>query len=197
MTHYYTDNSDLPSKRKEFACSFGNEEFCFTTDLGVFSKDRVDFGSSLLIRSVIGCGVRGKVLDLGCGYGPVGIVLKRFYPEAELTLVDVNPRALELSQFNAARNHTDLKTVLTSDILELEDSFDAVVLNPPIRAGKDTVFSLYEKAYEKLVTGGCLYIVIQKKQGAGSSKKKLETLFEDVTVLDHDRGYFVYRARKQ
>lgn len=196
MSHYYTDNANLPSEKKKFDYHFDNEVFHFVTDNGVFSKTAVDFGSRLLIENVYKRHLGSRFLDLGCGYGPIGIIVKKFNPELEVQAVDVNSRAVSLMEENCALNKTDIKVFLCEDIITLQNCFDSITLNPPVRAGKCVIFSLYEKAYEKLNSGGSLYIVLQKKQGAMSSKAKLETLFDKVEVLDHDGGYFVIAGHK-
>ena len=191
MSHYYTDNKDLPSHRQEFDYYFDNEVFRFTTDNGVFSKNNVDFGSYILIRSIYAKDLGSSLLDLGCGYGPIGIILKRFHPSLEVEMVDVNSRAVELSAENVLRNKTDIKVSLCEDILELGHRFDTIVLNPPIRAGKKVIFDLYEKSAMILNEDGHLYIVIRKAQGAASSIKKLETLFRNVVTIQSKAGYKV------
>ena len=197
MNHYYTDNKDLSSERKEFTYYFDNEVFRFTTDNGVFSKDNVDFGSYILLRTVYRRDLGNTLLDLGSGYGPIGIVLKRFHPQLQVEMAEVNSRAVELSILNNRNNHTeDIKVHLCEDILKLDHRFDTIVLNPPIRAGKKVVYELYEKAGEMLNEGGHLYIVIRKAQGAMSSMKKLETVFENVEVIAKDKGYLVIDSRR-
>jgi len=196
MSHYYTDNKDLASKKKDFTYYFDNEVFRFTTDIGTFSKDNVDFGSYLLIKNVYKRDLGKEVLDLGCGWGPVGIILKRFNPSLNLSLVDVNSRAILLAKENASNNKTDLNTYLCDDILSLNKDFDAVILNPPIRAGKKVIYELYSKSQRVLKENGSLYIVIQRKQGADSSITELKTHFKNVSVLDKDSGYYVIQAIK-
>lgn len=196
MTHYYTDNAALSSDRKEFGYYFGDEFFKFTTDNGVFSKGSVDYGSYLLIKNVYKRSLGKTILDLGCGWGPVGIIMKRFHPDIDVVMVDVNSRAVELSSLNCAVNSTDNTVCLCEDILSLNYMFDSIILNPPIRAGKSVIYGLYEKSYLKLNDGGSLFIVIQKKQGAESSQKKLKELFKEVELLDRDGGYHIYRAVK-
>ena len=196
MSHYFTDNSDLSSNRREFNYYLDDEIFCFTTDNGVFSKSNVDYGSHVLIRNIYRKALGNRVLDLGSGYGPIGIVVKRFNPNVEVEMVDVNPRANELAALNCQKNNVDIKVHLCEDILTLENTFDTVLFNPPIRAGKKIIYELYEKAYEKLNDRGSLVIVIQRKQGAESSIGKLETLFDDVQVLDRDKGYWIIQATK-
>ena len=195
MTHYYTDNSNLASKRKEFDYYFDNEKFVFTTDNGVFSKDNVDYGSYLLIRNTYKRKLGSKVLDLGCGYGPVGIIIKRFN-DVDMYMVDVNPRAIELAKINCLNNKTNNYVCQCENIKTLNTTFDSIILNPPIRAGKVVIYDLYQKAFECLENNGSLYIVIQKKQGANSSINELNKIFNKVELLDKDGGYLVIQATK-
>ena len=191
MTHYYTDNSNLASNKREFDYYFDNETFRFTTDNGVFSKANVDYGSYILIKTIYKNNLGNSLLDLGSGYGPIGIILKRFNPNVEIEMVDVNSRATDLAILNCKNNKTDIKVHLCEDILKLDHNFDTITLNPPIRAGKKVIYSLYEKSFQKLNNNGHLYIVIRKAQGAQSSINKLETLFKQVTVINKDSGYFI------
>ena len=191
MTHYFTDNNDLSSSQREFDYYFANEVFRFTTDNGVFSKANVDYGSYILIKTIYLKDLGKSLLDLGSGYGPIGIILKRFNPNVDIEMVDVNSRAIKLAILNCKSNKTDIKVHLCENILELENNFDTITLNPPIRAGKKVIYDLYEKANKKLNKNGHLYIVIRKAQGANSSLSKLETLFNTVTVINKDSGYYV------
>ena len=196
MSHYYTDNSEMTSNTISFDYYFDNEKFIFTTDNGVFCKENVDYGSYLLIKNTFRQALGNRLLDLGCGWGPVGIIIKRFNPDIEVTAVDVNSRAVELTNLNAVQNKTLIKACLCTDILTLNLLFDSIILNPPIRAGKVVIYNLYDKAYHTLRENGSLYIVIQKKQGASSSVNKLSELFKTVTVLDREGGYWVIQAIK-
>ena len=191
MTHYYTDNNNLASKQREFDYYFDNETFRFTTDNGVFSKKNIDYGSYILIKTIYKLNLGSSLLDLGSGYGPIGIILKRFNPKTEVEMVDVNSRATKLAQLNALNNKTDIKVHLCENILELDNNFDTITLNPPIRAGKKVIYDLYDKSRQKLNEGGHLYIVIRKAQGANSSISKLETLFNKVVVINKDSGYYI------
>ena len=194
MNHYYTDNKDLASEKKEFTYYFDNEVFRFTTDNGVFSKNNVDYGSYILLKSIYRLDLGDSLLDLGSGYGPIGIILKRFHPQIEVEMAEVNSRAVELAIHNCAVNGVDIKVHLCDDILKLSRSFDTIVLNPPIRAGKKVIYELYEKSKAILNEDGHLYIVIRKAQGAASSRDKLETLFRKVTMIERDKGYLVFDA---
>ena len=196
MAHYFTDNSSLRSNPKEFDYCFDNEKFTFTTDVGVFSKNEVDFGSALLIKTVYLKNLGKSCLDLGSGYGPIGIIVKRFNPDLNMDAVDVNSRAIDLVKLNSKINKTDVSTFLCEDILTLNKKYDTVLLNPPIRAGKKVIYELYEKSYEVLNELGSLYIVIRKKQGADTSYNKLKDIFKNVDVIAKSKGYEIIQAIK-
>lgn len=196
MTHYFTDNENLESNPKEFAYQFDNEKFQFTTDNGVFSKGEVDYGSYLLIKTVYKSDLGKTLLDLGCGFGPIGIITQRFNKELIVDAVDVNSRAVDLTKLNALKNNQSIQAFKTEDILTLNKSYDTVLLNPPIRAGKIIIYDLYQKSFEVLNDGGKLIIVIRKKQGADSSLKKLKDIFKNVEVIAKSKGYEIIQAIK-
>lgn len=196
MSHYYTDNKNLKSNPKTFEYVFDNEVFKFTTDHGVFSMDHVDFGTHVLLKAIYRKALGNKILDLGCGFGPIAIIIGRFHKDALIDMVDVNTRALELCQANALQNCISATAYLTDNILSLNKQYNTVILNPPIRAGKSLIFDLYAKAHEVLEEDGHLYIVILKRQGAQSSLNKLLELFRSVQVIAKDGGYWIIEAQK-
>ena len=136
-----------------------------------------------------------RILDLGCGWGPVGTVLGKKYPEAEILLSDVNQRAADLAKQNLDANGVKNAQVVCGDGYEaVEGKFDAIVLNPPIRAGKAVIYAMFEKAREYLVPGGSLYIVIRKQQGAPSALKYLREIYAEAEVIEREAGFWVIRA---
>lgn len=191
MTHYYTNNKDLNSKPKEFDYYFYNEVFYFITDNGVFSKKNIDYGSYILIKTIYLNDLGKRLLDYGSGYGPIGIIIKRFNEDIDIEMVDVNPRAVDLSNLNCKKNNVDIKVHLCDDITKLENKFDTIVLNPPIRAGKKIIYEMYEKANNMLNDNGHFYIVIKKAHGANSSISELMKLFKNVVTINKDSGYLV------
>ena len=151
----------------------------------------------VLLEAVVSQPLSGPVLDLGCGYGVISVVLKSLYPECAVTSVDVNPRAVELTQLNCKQNGTDCTVLVSDGFSQLkESSFDAVITNPPIRAGKKVIYQMFEDAYTHLNLQGKLVLVIQRKQGAESALAKLNELFGNCTVISRDRGYWVLESRK-
>lgn len=197
MAHYFDTNPQAEHQIREIETRIHGIDFRFTTDRGVFSRTRLDYGTELLIETVIADQPKmsGKLIDLGCGYGPVGIIMKRVYPALDVTLCDVNQRALTLARQNAKANQVAYLTILQSNILAaLEGPVQYILTNPPIRAGKATVHQFFSEAHDKLAPGGLLYVVIQKKQGAPSALAKLKELFSVAEVIEHSAGYWIIRA---
>ncbi len=168
------------------------------TDHGVFSRTKVDQGSLLLADSAVLL-PHARVLDLGSGYGPVGIAVAKSDPTVSVVMVDVNERALQLAKDNAEQNGVATRVVFACgdglSHLAHDRYFDVILFNPPIRAGKETIFRLYREAVQHLDRQGSLFVVIQKKQGFDSTKRYLQTLCVDVSVVAKDQGYRVLRCR--
>ena len=195
MDHYYTNNSNLESKPKQIRAVFGENSFSFITDIGVFSKGDVDYGSRVLINSFNGPSER--ILDVGCGYGPIGIVLGKLYPKQRIDMVDINDRAIKLAEQNIKLNKLDNVETFKSNLYQnVVNEYSSIISNPPIRAGKHIVHAIISEAKEHLLMNGELWIVIQKKQGAPSAKKKMIEVFGNADVVNKDRGYFVLRSTK-
>jgi 16S rRNA (guanine1207-N2)-methyltransferase len=196
--HYFSRTQKVESEPKYWDFTLRSQVFRFKTDNGVFSKKEVDFGSRLLIEAFELPNVEGSVLDIGCGYGPIGLSIAKNYPERIVHMIDVNERAIELSKANAVQNAVHNVEIYESDTLinVKEYNFAAILTNPPIRAGKKTVHDIFEQSYEHLVTGGELWIVIQKKQGAPSALEKLKERFTIVETIDKSKGYFIIKAVK-
>lgn len=194
--HYFSKNPQSKSEPKTWNYTLRGREYSFMSDVGVFSKNEVDFGSRLLIEQFEVPDISGDILDLGCGYGPIGIVLADQYPDRSVTMVDINERALELASENALKNRVEEVEVIQSDGFSClgNRSFAAVVTNPPIRAGKKVVHKMFEESKQALLSRGELWVVIQKKQGAPSAKDKLESLFGNVEVVYRSKGYFILKA---
>lgn len=189
---YYAENPDAAHDIHELRVDLLGEKMTFLTDAGVFSKKMVDFGSQLLLKC-LEVNQGETVLDVGCGYGPLGLSLAKAYG-VQATMVDINNRALDLARQNAERNKVEA-TIFQSNIYEqVEGKFDHVISNPPIRAGKQVVHEIIEKSQDFLETGGDLTIVIQKKQGASSAKSKMEEVFGNCEIVKKDKGYYILRS---
>ncbi|WP_270300912.1 class I SAM-dependent methyltransferase [Streptococcus infantarius] len=191
---YYAENPDSAHDIHELKVTLLGQSFTFLTDSGVFSKKMVDYGSQVLLNTLDF--EKGKtLLDLGCGYGPLGISLAKVQG-VKPTMVDVNNRAIDLAKQNAQKNGVEAD-IFQSDIYEkVNGTFDYIISNPPIRAGKQVVHTIISESINYLKVGGNLTIVIQKKQGAPSAKAKMEEVFGNVEILKRDKGYYILRSEK-
>jgi 16S rRNA (guanine1207-N2)-methyltransferase len=195
--HYYSNKPTTKHQLRQIRSHLRGFDLRFWTDAGVFSKGQIDFGSELLIETM-DMPSDAKVLDVGCGYGPIGITASRLAPNGFVTMVDVNERAVELAQRNIQENGVTNAEALVSDrFAQLSGrKFDCILTNPPIRAGKAVVYAIFEEAAAHLTERGELWVVIQKKQGAPSAKKRLEELFERVEDVARDAGYRIFRCSR-
>jgi len=192
MSHYHQFDKQLKSLEKQITYHFNNHVFSFLTDHGVFSMDHIDHGSDVLLHA-LDINDYSHILDVGCGYGVLGCVLKTMYPRANVTMFDVNPRAVALAKKNT--EHLKDVFVLESDSVP-EGLYDLVVMNPPIRAGKKVIFDLYTQIYQHMTSKGAFYIVISKRHGAPSHQAFLKTMFDEVNKVEKSKGYDVYKAIK-
>ena len=202
MNHYFSEKPEIKSEKRIIKYTIQNKKFEFITDNGVFSKSKVDFGTDLLLNEFLKKNKNMKsegirILDIGCGYGVVSVILKSFYSEASVTLSDVNERALELSEENLKKYNINGYEIIKSNAFgKIEGKFDVILSNPPIRAGKDTIFKIYTEAYEHLNKDGEFYCVIQTKHGAKSTQKKLVEIFGNCDTVTIDGGYRIFLSKK-
>ena len=198
MSHYFKDDPNLASNIKQINFEVNGITMNLLTDNGVFSKSKVDEGSLAFLRVLLPLDLGNNILDLGCGYGTLGLTLAVAKKEARVTLADINPRALNMCRRNAELlNLSQRVTILQSDIYEkIEGRYDSIVINPPIRAGKIVTYRMYEEAKQYLIDGGSLFIVIRKAQGAESASKYIESIYGNVKLLDRHKGYHIIQAVK-
>lgn len=201
MSHYYDENPEVESDESLFTYSYDNHNLELISDAGVFSKGKIDFGSDLLVKTFLKTyppGPTKNIIDVGCGYGPIGLMIAKVSPHHEVMMVDINQRALSLSRKNKKKNRIENVEIKESDGLSQveNNAYDFVLTNPPIRAGKTVVHSILVDAYEKLKDGGALCVVIQKKQGMPSAKQKMQDTFNNVEVLEKSKGYYILRSVK-
>lgn len=192
MSYYFSNDESVKSNEIEHQVRISEETFTFVTDNGVFSKRGLDFGTRTLLESLPE--IKGEVLDFGCGYGPIGIFLKKKYC-CNVDMVDINKRSLHLAELNARKNRVEVHA-FESNIYEFIDKkYDFIVTNPPIRVGKDILYQILFGAYEHLKENGSLWLVIHKDQGAKTVLRDLGKQF-DTKLITKNKGFYVICASK-
>lgn len=198
MSQYFDNNEELSHDFHQYSFSLLGEEFSFISDSGVFCKDGLDDGSRLLLETIAKTDLGNSILDMGCGIGPIGLLLAHFDKNRHVTLVDVNRRALDCAKQNAAKLGLSSRVdIFESDVYSnINSSFSTIVTNPPIRAGKKVTYAMYAGAISHLNEGGQLILVIRKQQGASSCQEYLKTIFKEVEVVKSKKGYCILIAKK-
>jgi len=195
MNHYFTNDNNLKSNKKTINITFNNKTIELYTDNGVFSKEHFDYGSKLLITNFLKEEKQGRVLDLGCGYGVIGIILsdnKNLF----IDMVDINKRAIELSTENLKLNKIENANCFESNIYEkVKEKYNYIITNPPIRAGKETIRKFLFGASEYLQENGEVWFVMRKDHGVKSMIKELEKTYS-VKIIDKDKGFHIVQLKK-
>ncbi len=189
MSHYFENDKNLVSEIKPFSITINNIDFSFNTDNGVFSKGELDFGTYLLLKNVLKLELTGNVLDLGCGYGAIGIILKKLN-NINVTMSDINNRAIHLTKMNAKKNNVSVSIINSDGYENINDTFGYIISNPPIRVGKKKLYELLINSKDHLNENGKLIIVVRKEQGALSLIKDMKDYYK-VEVLDKDKGFMI------
>ena len=198
MSHYFENDKNLKSEIRELSYKYNSSFFVFYSDNGVFSKNNIDYGSKLLIETYLKENDinEKRVLDVGCGYGFLGIMVSRV-TDSYVEMIDINKRAVHLTNMNIKRYKDFKGKTYVSNVYEnVEGKYDIIITNPPIRIGKEKLLEILIGAFDHLEDNGLLYYVIRKDQGALSIKKILEENSINVEVINRDKGYFIYRAKK-
>ena len=198
MAHYFDNDSKIESKKREISIDLNGEKYSFISDNGVFSKGEVDYGSIALLKVLLTKNINGRVLDVGCGYGTIGLILAKNFHQTECTLVDINLRACALACENAKRWKLNNVQIFESNIFEkVEGDFDFIITNPPIRAGKKVIYAIFEQSFQHLKQNGSLFIVIRKSHGAESAQRFISSVFGNCELLKRDKGFYIYQATKE
>jgi 16S rRNA (guanine1207-N2)-methyltransferase len=198
VNHYYTNNLDTKSDEQKFIFKLLSHELTFYTDHGVFSKDIIDYGTSVLVKNSVIEPWYQRILDLGCGYGPIGISLAKEFSNIHFDMVDVNLRALNLAKKNALVNNVKNISIFESNIYKnIHTKYDCILTNPPIRAGKQVVHEILEKGIDYLNENGSIFVIIQKKQGAPSAMDKLRQIYDNCEIVCKNKGYYLLKSTKR
>lgn len=194
MAHYFT-NEETKSEIKEINILFQDKKYKMFTDNGVFSKKGLDYGTRALLEKIPYHELKGDILDFGCGYGPIGIIISSI-TNLEVDMIDVNFRSMKLAKRNALANNVKVN-IFESNIYEnITKKYDYIITNPPIRVGKEILYKILFGAKEHLKPNGELYFVINKDQGAKSVARDLEKIFL-VTILDKNKGFYIIKCQNK
>lgn len=200
MQHYFIAKQHEKQDYFLFEEELYGIKFKFHSCSDVFSKNNIDYGSKVLIQSILQNKdtFKGKILDVGCGYGAISIVLEKFLTQSRFVLVDINATAVELAiQNKKSNNSNNVENIFVSDLYSCVDTkFNHIISNPPIKTGKSTLIDLIEKGYDRLEDGGTMTLVIKKNYGADSAKKFMESIFHNASILDRDKGYYILHSKK-
>jgi 16S rRNA (guanine1207-N2)-methyltransferase len=197
--HYYTANPNVGHETIEFTATLRGVSLKLQSDAGVFSKHRIDSGTKLLITSLrLGEGQR-QILDLGCGYGPIGLVIARLLPQATVFMSDINERAVGMAKINATKNQiSNVKIAVGAGLTPFTgEKFDLIVTNPPIRTGKANIYEMVDQSRSALNADGWFVAVVATKQGAKSYERKLSEVFQNVVEWEKGGGYRVMASQKR
>ena len=191
--HYFSAQPGSEHEDRHFVCEFEGKSLYFETDAGVFSKQHVDPGSELLCRT-LPAELAGDVLDMGCGWGAMTVMMLSTHPGIRATMAEINERALELARKNVALNGMTAEAVLTDGFQQIRGQFDAVIMNPPIRAGKRVIYQMFTDAKAHLKPEGSLFLVIRKQQGAPSALSFLKEIYDSADVRTKEGGYWIIQC---
>lgn len=196
MSQYFDNDKNIKSERKIIKFNFDNKVFSIYSDNGVFSKDRFDYGTRVLLNSVDIDKLSGNVLDLGCGLGVVGIILGTFNKGINIDMVDINERAIDLAKNNLVLNNVKANVFISDIYSNIDNKYDFIITNPPIRAGKNVIRGFLLGSYDYLKDDGILYFVMRKDHGVKSMIKELSVKF-NTSIVNKDKGFYVVLCTKK
>ena len=198
MQHYFIDKKHNKEDYFTYNTIFNNKSYIFNSVDNMFSKDGLDEGTAVLLNTIIKqVDLEGDVLDLGCGIGSIGIILKNEFPNINVDMVDINNTAIELAKKNCKINNASKNNVFYSNLYEnIDKKYNFIVTNPPIKVGKEILFGVVSGAIEHLSDNGEIVLVIRKNHGQESMKKHMEQVFGNCEILKRDKGYYIMRSKK-
>ena len=195
MSQYFDNDNNIRHNKRIIEFYFNDKNYNLYSDNGVFSKDKFDYGTKLLLDSIDTSKLSGNVLDLGCGIGVVGIILGTINKNINIDMIDINERAISLVRDNLTLNKVKAN-VFSSDVYSnVNKKYDYIITNPPIRAGKEVVRKFLLGGYDYLNDNGILYFVMRKDHGVKSMIKELENKY-NVTIINKDKGFYIVSLTK-
>ena len=195
MSQYFDNDKNIKSEKRLIKFNYDNREFSMYSDNGVFSKDKFDFGTRILLENIDIHSICGKVLDLGCGTGVVGLILGSLNKNISIDMVDVNERAIELARENIKLNNLNNNIFISNVYSNVNDKYDYIITNPPIRAGKEVIRRFLLGAKDYLSDNGTLYFVMRKDHGVKSMIKELEEIYK-IEVINKEKGFYIVSCEK-
>ena len=199
MQHYFIDKEHIETDFFDFKDTILDYEFCFRSCDSIFSKNKIDDGTRTLINAIAKhVQLSGECLDLGCGLGCLAIPLIRHF-RVFFDMIDINKTAVNLAKQNLIKNNLQKNgNVFYSNGFEMVDKiYDYIITNPPIKTGKELLFSLMQGSFEHLKNGGTLILVVRKDHGMESLKKHVNSVFGNCEILERNKGYYILKAVKQ
>ena len=196
MSQYFDNDKNIKSERKIIKFNFDNKVFSIYSDNGVFSKDRFDYGTRVLLNSIDIDKLSGNVLDLGCGVGVVGLILGTINKNISIDMVDINERAIDLAKNNLVLNNVKANVFVSDIYSNIDNKYDFIITNPPIRAGKNVIRVFLLGSYDYLKDDGILYFVMRKDHGVKSMIKELSVKF-NISIVNKDKGFYVVLCTKK
>jgi len=197
--HYFSSSPDTQLKLRTIHARISGKEYELTTSNSIFSPERIDAGTQVLLATAPQPPSSGNVLDLGCGWGPIALTLALESPQATVWAVDVNERALDLVRANAAAVGAVNVRAVTPDAVPDDVSFATIWSNPPIRIGKDALHGMLEKWLPRLEHGSDAWLVVQRNLGSDSLHRWLDERFEAALVTTKEeisKGYRVLKTHR-
>lgn len=196
-SHYFKNDSNVKSEERLIRFHFKEKLFELFSDNGVFSKNGLDEGSNILIEYILKLPLNGRLLDMGCGYGPIGLTLATFFENSFIDMFDINERAVNLARKNQEKLGIKNVEIGVSDgFKNVKNEYNFIFINPPIRAGKQVIYKMFEDSFASLCNDGNLVIVIRKSHGAPSAQKKLIEIFGNCEIKEKNKGYYILQSTK-
>src|SRR5574344_311484 len=192
MHQYLEHNTDLKSNVKLIKVNLKNKDYTFKVDNGVFSKKGLDFGTRTLLETIPLDKINGRVLDIGCGYGAIGIFVAS-NTDAVVDMTDINERSLALARQNVLVNHVQANVQYSNIYSNITDKYDYIITNPPIRVGKKILYEILFMSREHLTNNGEMWLVVSKDQGAKTLLRDLNEKY-DAKLITKNKGFYIIRA---